>query len=270
MQIDVFKYKFREVTAVLIGKDYALFRKPLRLVNLATGNKKRFAQLDDALKAKVEGMTVAEHIEALTALTPPLNGGRGSSSGMGGDGDGEGEEEQQTFSFGHAPDGNGNGSNGTPDLPARLNVRVPNTDKSPERALEEFRKLHALSNTEFGVTVDEYGFITQYVRGDATSVAIMPRRGEMVYHNHPSGGAFSDSDLLSAAMTGGKGIVASGKNGDYIFAKTNHFKPEEFARAVRGARMKGKNYDDAVDKWLTRNQKKFGYSYVFKLASDRS
>lgn len=273
MQIEIFKYRFRDVVAVMIGEDHALFRKPLRLVNLNTGHVKKFKQLDDALKCTVKGKTVADYIEALNSLAPALDGGRGGSSGMDKDGEGnEGEEEQRTFKFNHAPqDAFGEGEGGNPvNLPARINVRVPNADKSPERVLEEFRKLHALSNTEFGVTVDEFGFVTQYINGGATSVSITGRKGEMVYHNHPGGGAFSDSDLLHTAMTREKGIVASGKNGDYIFVKTNHFKPEAFSRAVKNARMKGKDYDDAVDKWLTKNQKKFGYTYVFKSASNRS
>ena len=175
-------------------------------------------------------------------------------------------ENESTFKFGHAPHGRGSG-NDVKDLPAKLNVRIPINGKSPERALEEFRKLHALSSTEFGVTVDPQGFITQYVRGGATSVGIWGKKGEMVYHNHPSGGAFSDSDLLSTAMSAEKGIVASGKNGDYIFVKNGgHFKAAAFMKAVRSAKMKGTSYDDAVDKWLTANQKKYGYTYVFKKA----
>ena len=52
--------------------------------------------------------------------------------------------------------------------------------------------------------------------------------------------------------------------GDYIFQKSNGFKANEFVKAVRNARMSGKTYDEAVDRWLTKNQKKFGYKYVFK------
>lgn len=179
--------------------------------------------------------------------------GRGSS----------GKDGESTFKFGHAPHGHGDGRD-TPDFPSRVNIHTRTA--SPEQTLEAFRRLHVNDRTESAFTVDEQGFVTQYVHGGATSVGIVGRRGEMVYHNHPSGGAFSDSDLISVSMTAAKGIVASGRNGDYIFQKSNGFKANEFVKAVRNAKMTGKTYDEAVDRWLTRNQKKFGYKYVFKKA----
>lgn len=92
----------------------------------------------------------------------------------------------------------------------------------------------------------------------------------MILHNHPSGGAFSDSDLISASLGNEKGIVASGKNGDYIFQKNGgHFKATDFVKAVKSAKLKGTSYDDAVDKWLKANQKKYGYRYEFKKASKK-
>jgi len=96
-------------------------------------------------------------------------------------------------------------------------------------------------------------------------------KGNMILHNHPSGGAFSDSGLISASLGNEKGIVASGKNGDYIFQKKGgHFKAAEFIKAVKTAKMKGKDYDDAVDKWLKANQKKYGYTYKFVKAKKKS
>ena len=83
-------------------------------------------------------------------------------------------------------------------------------------------------------------------------------------HNHPGGGAFSDSDLLYAARTNTEGIAAIGKKGDYYFRKKGgHFKGGQFARAVKNARPRGKDYDDAVRNWLTKNQKKYGYTFNF-------
>ena len=254
MKLDRFRRAFLEVNAVMFGKDYALFRKPLQLVNLVTEETTRFKNLDEAFSYELDGKRLSEYIEAMERIGMPLEGGRGSGSGL-----------NKNFKFGHASGGGGKDSSRA-DLPAKLNVRIPIQGKSPEAALEAFRKLHALSNTEYGVTVDEQGFITQYVHGNATSVGIWGNKGEMVYHNHPSGGAFSDSDLLSVSATVAKGIVASGKNGDYIFVKGGHFKAQQFMSAVKNATLSGKDYDDAVDKWLTKNQKKFGYSYVFKKA----
>lgn len=41
----------------------------------------------------------------------------------------------------------------------------------------------------------------------------------------------------------------------------SHFNPEQFTRAVKRARLRGKTYDEAVDKWLKRNQKKYHYRF---------
>ena len=85
----------------------------------------------------------------------------------------------------------------------------------------------------------------------------------MIVHNHPSGGAFSDSDLISMSMqTRTSGIIASGKKYDYKIEKGSHFKASAFTKAVKNAKMKGKDYDDAADKWLKANQKKYGYKYT--------
>lgn len=254
MQTDSFKYEFNRLNGVCFGRKYVLFRKPLELYCFETGESVNFQTLDEALRYQLNGKTLEELIAAWTKIEFVRDGGRGSSSGM-----------TQTFKFGHARQDRGSGG-GTKDLPARLNVKLNIRDKSPEGVLQEFRKLHVSDNYESGVTVDEYGYVTSYVHGGATSVAIWGKKGEIVYHNHPSGGAFSDSDLISTSMSAEKGIVASGKNGDYIFVKGTHFNPTAFVKAVKNARMQGKDYSDAVDKWLTSNQKKYGYKYVFKKA----
>lgn len=88
----------------------------------------------------------------------------------------------------------------------------------------------------------------------------------MLYHNHPSGGNFSKEDLVSTSLSDEKGVVASGKHGDYMLTKGTHFKANAFVKAVESAKLKGKDYDDAVDKWLKRNAKKYGYTYQFKKA----
>lgn len=187
---------------------------------------------------------------------PPLSGGRGSSSGSGGG----------TFKFGHASGGNAKGGEDAYLPPAIANTKIKS--KSLEGALDEFKKNHLLANREFSYSVDEQGFVTGYNKGDAHSVAV-PSHGKqgrgrknMVIHNHPSGGAFSDADLLNtAADRRVSGIIASGKKHDYKFEKGTHFKADAFTKAVKNAKMTGKDYDDAVDKWLKKNQKTYGYKY---------
>lgn len=51
--------------------------------------------------------------------------------------------------------------------------------------------------------------------------------------NHPSGGAFSKADMSTTAQTGARGIVASGRYGDYIFIKTQKFDAVGFQKSTR-------------------------------------
>ena len=124
---------------------------------------------------------------------------------------------------------------------------------------------------KFGHASDSGGNRTdkQYVEGQAHSVAIGSRakvgKGQrtMILHNHPSGGHFSDADLISTAMDArSRGIVATSTKAQYTFEKGTHFKATQFVKAVKNANMKGTSYDDAVDKWLRGNAKKYGYKYT--------
>lgn len=255
MKVETFRREFRQLNGVYVAPpSVVLFRRPLELYDLERGETiATFRNLDEALAYELNGKTLQQLVADWDAITFPKEGGRGGDSGL------------STFKFDHAKS-SGRGTS-KPDLPARLNVKL-GVNRSPEEALKAFRAAHVNDGFESGVTVDEHGFITQYVHGTATSVGIWGRKGEIVYHNHPGkkGGAFSDSDLLSTSMSAEKGIVASGREGDYIFIKTHKFRPTQFAKAVKSARMQGKDYDDAVDKWLTRNQKKYGYTYRFQKA----
>ena len=87
-------------------------------------------------------------------------------------------------------------------------------------------------------------------------------KGQMVVHNHPGGGNFSDGDLLSISMESSKGIVAVGKDKTYTFTKNKNFKPKEFSKAVRKAQWPVEySYDKGADWWLRNNAKKYGYKY---------
>lgn len=39
-----------------------------------------------------------------------------------------------------------------------------------------------------------------------------------------------------------------------------------FVKAVNSAQLSGKDYNDAVSKWLKANQQKFGYKYSYQKA----
>lgn len=246
----------REYDCFYLTKEYVIFKKPkLTLWNSKTDEEWKFKNVDELLKHQIDGVPIADIIEKLTrSQEPQFEGGRGSSSGS-----------ESTFKFGHAE---GDGKDETRPLPPALaNVKIKS--KNFESALQEFRAKHVRSNHEWAYEVDSNGYVHQYVEGNRTSVNISGRakvpksERTMIIHNHPGGGAFSDSDLLhTAAVARERGIIASGKKYDYVFEKGDKFKAQSFTRAVKKAEMQGKNYDDAVDKWLRKNQTKYGYKYT--------
>ena len=253
MNIEEFVENAEKLVFVDLGS-LTFFPADNELYDPRTGKSRFVDGLDGLLEEKIDGRTVREIVEDEDyTMLVEFDGGRGSSS-----------ESSQTFKFGHAS-GGGKDSLRSVKFPAEFN----DGDKyqSFEKALDKFRERHAESDHEYGITVDEDGYVHRYVEGGATSVAISGRDGQIVIHNHPNDSAFSDTDLLSMAQVAGeRGIVASGKSGDYIIEKTSHFDGAAFAKAVKSAQMKGKDYNDAVDKWLTKNEDKYGYKYRFRKA----
>ena len=256
MRIEHFRYLFnRELDVFYLNKNIMIYKKPFSIENDETGESVTFKTLDEVLEYRIGDETVRQIIEKIDKpYIPPLNGGRGADSGSSG-----------TFKFGHAS-GGGGADDGEQLLPARANTKIK--AKTLDGALAEFKRNHLDSDREWAYEVDSNGYVHQYVKGAAHSVSIgadaKVARGQktMIIHNHPSGGAFSDSDLLSvSAQKRAKGIIASGKKHDYKFEKGTHFKAQAFSKAVKNAKMKGKDYDDAVDKWLKKNQKTYGYKY---------
>lgn len=251
MRIEHFKYCFNKLNGFYLTKEWILFRKPIELWNQNTGDSIVFDSFDDLFNYSVDGKTVKEIIESTDVLyLPPLEGGRGASG-------------TSTFKFNHAGGDKGKDKS-TSLFPAYANVRIKS--KTLEGAMDEFQKRFKDADHEWAYEVDEQGYVHQYIEGARTSVMIASTgKNTMILHNHPSGGAFSDSDLISTSMDrNSKGIVASGKKYDYVFTKGTHFKANEFIKAVKNAQMTGKDYDSAVDNWLTKNQKKFGYKYYRK------
>jgi hypothetical protein len=266
MQKSAFRYYFKRLYGVCITDKIVLFRKPLQLYSLATDKViADFKNLDEAFAFNFGDKTLAQIIEGWVHIPVMLkNGGRGSSSGMG-------------FS-GSWPSAGGGGGNGfsSKDLPARMNVKISGAVRSYDDMLRAFIQIHGNAGEEHGITIDSQGFTTQYIHGTSSAVAIGGRTGEIVVHNHPSGGwpNFSKEDLIATSMESSRGIVAvstpAGRGADtaqyagtYTFVKGQHFNSSAFVKGVNSAKLSGKDYNDAVSKWLKANQKKYGYSYSF-------
>lgn len=229
----------------LVGK-YLFFPKTMELMDTENDTVRTFDSFDD-LFADAD---FSQGVSALESVLIDPDGGRGSSS-----------SSSSRYRFTNAR------SSGSEQSVAHFPSEFNTGEKlqSFDIALDRFSSRHANSDVEYAIAVDEQGFVHQYIQGGATSVAIAGRNGQMIIHNHPSGGNFSKADMLSTAQVSGeRGIVASGKNGDYIFTKGKNFNSAGFAKAVNSARPYGKSYDDAIGKWLTKNQTKYGYTYEFR------
>ena len=251
---------------VLLNSSVILFRKPLELWDMDTG--KTIAEfkgndVEVVLDYELDGKTIRSIIEGWKHIPVIALHKRGGDSGMG-------------YTHRGIPKGGMGGSGfSSKDLPARFNGTFGN-ETGFDKALAAFRSAHAGSDTEHGITVDARGFVTQYIHGTAGEVMIAGGNGEFVLHNHPKNGwpTFSGGDLISTSLSPEQGIVASSTKagrdadtakyaGDYIFTKTPHFNASAFVKGVKNAYLKGNDYNDAVHKWLTAHQKKYGYVYTY-------
>ena len=168
-------------------------------------------------------------------------------------------------------------------LPALANNRIK--AKTVEGAMQEFRERYKNADHEWAYVIDQKGYVYRYAEGGKHSVtpglsrdhrSIERRsreelkddhsRAELtILHNHPSGSAFSKQDLkVTASNQRIKGVVASGKNYDYVFVKGTQFKGNAFEKMLNNATLTGKDYSDAVDNWLKKNQSKYHYKYYRK------
>lgn len=270
MRIDTFKHEFRKRAGVFVTNDIILFRRPLELYDFTNDTviaTFKGRDVEPALNYDLGDKTIRDIITRWKKMPIiSLQGGNGSSSGM------------DAYTHRGIPMGGENGGgNGIdkPDLPARFNAQFGN-ETSFEKTLEAFRNMHVNDNYESGITVDAQGFVTGYVHGQSGSVGISAYNGEHVIHNHPAAGypIFSGADLVSTALENSSGITASSTSegrteatakyaGDYIFNKGKNFNAAAFVKAVKGAYLKGKDYNDAVDKWLKAHQQKYGYTYTY-------
>lgn len=257
MKLEYFKRDFKRLNGVQLCENWVMWRKPFNIWNEKTDETFKAKNLDQALDVVIEGKTVREHIEAIKTLDVEINGSGGSSTGG----------KDKPFKFTSAKgDSKGNEEINPSLLPAYANTKIKT--KTYEKALAQFSEKHRNSNTEFSYSIDDQGFVHSYEKGGSVSVQPRNYSKKMVVHNHPAGNdgkghSFSKADMQFVSRTNAKGIVAVAPEGTYSFTKTHKFKGQSFEKAMSRARLNGKDYSDAVGKWLTANQDKYGYKYSF-------
>lgn len=248
MTLETFKEYLNNNNALPLNKEWLLFTD-LELYSLDTAESVQFNNLDELLAYELDNETVGEMINRADGFYFSLSGGRGQNynAKMGG-------------GFNHAGGGRKGKGFGEVKFPVEFNGL--GTAKNYQKTLAEFRKKYGDAEREYGITVDDLGYVYNHIQGDRTSVPISGGKGQVVIHNHPNGGNFSDTDLINTASDNSLGIVAVGKK-NYSFMKTNHFKAKEFIKAVKKAQWPERySYDEGADWWLRQNAKKYGYKYT--------
>lgn len=249
------------VNSFQLTDELTVFRKGYEIWNENTDESIYFKNVDELLNYEIDGVTVWEIIEQKDTLYGDMviNGGRGSGSG-----------NTQTFKMGHAGgSGGGLGIGGEGNhVPAEANVQIKT--KTYEEALKNFQKKFASADHEYAYEVDKQGFVHFFNEGEAHSVSLsyksLSNKNTVIVHNHPSDGHFSDTDLLNLSNYKSGGVVAVGKTNTYSVLKVDgRFDSSGFSKMIKKASregIKGKSYDDAVDKMLKANAKKYGYRYT--------
>ena len=259
MTLDAFRWLFKDQVGVEL-KGFAVFKQRGKWILVANGENTAYKKLEQLLEVVVNGEPISQHIADCKKI---------KQSTLNAKGDRPSGPQRSAFS---SAGGGGWGAT-TPDFPSRYNTG--DRFQTEEKIVANFVAEHARSNIEHAITVDERGYVTQYVHGDATSVGIRGRRGEMVYHNHPAGGdgmghSFSDADLLSTSMERSRGIVAVAPEGTYSFVKGRKFDAAGFYAAVKKAQVPANlDYDAGVAHWMSKNAKKYDFTYTFTPATQR-
>ena len=106
--------------------------------------------------------------------------------------------------FNHARGGKGGA--GEKLLNAELNLGS-SKGNSIDAVLDRFQNKYGGAKKEYGVAVDENGYVHEHMAGGKSSVQVSGGKGMTIIHNHPSGGNFSDSDLLVVASKKTKGLL---------------------------------------------------------------
>ncbi len=252
MELKKFEELLKNNNAIKLTDDYILF-SDLELYSFKDDRGVKFKRYDDLYNQLIDGRYIKDIILGTNEFLLEYDGGRGQTSSTGKMGGG----------FNHA-DGRGRKAFGKVKYPAEFN---PGSRlNSYEDALRKFETKYANADIEYGIAVDEQGYVHRHMQGGSTSVHISGNKGEMVIHNHPSGGNFSDKDLVSTASDNSAGIVATSSNtkvkSRYTFRKNKNFNSKEFIKAVKKAQWPSNlSYDRGADWWLKRNQSNFGYTY---------
>ena len=210
MTIEYFKELLANNNAIRISDEFIVFNDN-EVYSFETEKGKKYNDIDELVADRPDIAEIIESTEEFDNTYDMAKGSRGGDGKMGG-------------GFNHAS--NRGGGKQERLLPAELNLGTARN--SLDKVLKRFQNKYADADREYGISIDDQGFVHQHIKGGGTSVAITGNKGETIIHNHPSGGNFSDSDLIHVASTQEKVIIATSSNTSkkttFKFEKTPKFK----------------------------------------------
>lgn len=246
MKIKSFILKMIDYNMVELNDTYIMFKQPGNTWELWNSDTDESEQIKD-----LESNELAKNlIESLDDIVFDVEGGRGAS--------GTGANKYDWRDDAGRPGKTKN------DFTSRMNNKIKT--KTENDAIAVFRKKHGVSDKEHLIQIDKNGFVHTYSHGGKGAVGLPNRihKGSTLVHNHPNNSSFSPADMLALAGTKAKSIVATHNGGYRKVTKGTHFDAVGFTKAVATARkngLHGKDGNAAVDNFLKRNQKKYGYKF---------
>lgn len=237
--------------AVKISDKLIIFND-FELYDMEADESKNYNTIDELVE---DNQDVKKIIEEAKYFALDWNGGRGASSGS----------KEMGGGFQNP---NRGGRDGTETiLNAELNFDTAKGN-SLTAVFNRFRDKYGKADHEYGAAIDDQGFVHYLRDGNKHNVTYETSKldNRTILHNHPSGSNFSKADLLSAASTKAKGVIATSSNPSikktYHFQKNDGFKAKEFIKAVNKAQWPAKyDYNKGADWWLKKNQRTYGYKY---------
>ena len=213
MDIKKFEYKMRDYKFAPINNDIIIFKLKGGKWEVYDAEKDTSEVYDSLNNERIISI-----VKQLDKIEFNLDGGRGASSGS------------KTHALRGA--GGSRGGNTRADLPVKINSKIK--VKSTDEAINAFRKQHGESKKEHLIAVTRDGFVNGYNHGGEGSVGLGRfSKGDLIVHNHPNNSSFSPNDMLSAASTNTRGVVATHSRGYRIFTKGTHFNSTGFTNAVK-------------------------------------
>lgn len=178
MKFSYFQAMFPQLSHWPLDSDgrFFLCTRPLRLWDGETDKTVKFKSLREAWDYVFDGAkTVAAALSGIeTFERQPLTGRKGGSGKMRG------------FKFSGSGDRNGF-KRKILNAEANTHIKV----KTEADAIKYFSDLYTNADHEYGMAIDDQGYVHNYIEGTRGGVAIGGNlEKHLIVHNHPGGGAF--------------------------------------------------------------------------------